>query len=153
MIGKSRKQSHQGETLSEDEMRQRGFYDEGKGAPNVSFEELQILDQQAMLNEVARLDDLSVIANLEPTDDVEAALKLDTRVVFDWRFREGCWVRRARLVAREFRSGAASTADTFSPTSPLVFVKLLLSLAVTMNLLVSVMDVSDVFCKWCRKIW
>ena len=137
--------------LSEEEMKKRGFYDEAKGAPNVSVEELQILDQHAMLNEVARLDDLSVIANLEATDDLEAALKLDTRVVFDWRFREGCWVRRARLVAREFRSGAASTADTFSPTSPLVFVKLLLSLAVTMNLLVSVMDVSDAFLQVVQK--
>lgn len=33
---------------------------------------------------------------------------LGTRLVFDWRFREQRWKRRARLVAREFRSGDAS---------------------------------------------
>ena len=91
--------------LSHEEMKKRGFFSEGNGPPQVSVEELQVLDQQAMLSEVNRLHDLQVIANLEAGENVDDAMKLDTRVVFDWRFREGSWIRRARLVAREFRSG------------------------------------------------
>ncbi|CAK9048969.1 Reverse transcriptase Ty1/copia-type domain-containing protein, partial [Durusdinium trenchii] len=137
--------------LNEAEMKRRGFYSEGGGPPQVDADELRALDQQAMLAEVERLNDLTVIANLEPNDDVEEAMKLDTRIVFDWRFRSGCWVRRARLVAREFRSGAASSIDTFSPTSPLSFIKLLMSLSVTMNLMISVMDISDAFLQVVQK--
>ena len=118
---------------------------EGRGPPQVSDEELQSLDQQAMLTEVARLDDLQVLANQDVNERVEDAVKLDTRVVFDRRFRDSCWTRRARLVAREFRGAAASSMETFSPTSPLSFIKLLLSMSVTMNLMVSVMDISDAF--------
>ena len=40
----------------------------------MSIEDLQTLDQQAMLAEVNRLDDLSVIANLEAGDNVEEAI-------------------------------------------------------------------------------
>ena len=51
--------------LSEDEMKMRGFYNEGGGPPQVDADELQALDQQAMLAEVERLNDLTVVANLE----------------------------------------------------------------------------------------
>ena len=47
--------------LSEAEMKRRGFYNEGGGPP-------QALDQQAMSAEVERLNDLTVIANLEAND-------------------------------------------------------------------------------------
>lgn len=70
--------------LSEEEMKKRGFYNEGGGPPQVSAEELQKLGQQTMLSEVDRLNDLTVIANIEAQDTVEEATKLDTRVVFDW---------------------------------------------------------------------
>lgn len=39
--------------LTQEEMKKRGFFDEGRGPPSVSEEELQALDQQAMLTEVA----------------------------------------------------------------------------------------------------
>ena len=35
--------------LTKEEMEKRGFFDEGAGPPQVSPEELQVLDQQAML--------------------------------------------------------------------------------------------------------
>ena len=88
--------------LTQEDMKKRGCYDEGRGPPQVREEELQVLDQQAMLAEVSRLDDLQVLANVEPNDNIEEAVKLDTRIVFDWRFREACWIRRAWLVARSF---------------------------------------------------
>ena len=87
--------------------------------------------------------DLQVLANLDVNERVEDAVKLDTKIVFDWRFRDSCWTRRARLVAREFGGGAASSIDAFSPTSPLSFIKLLLSMSITMNLMVSVVAKLD----------
>lgn len=54
-------------------------------------------------------------------------------------------------IAREFRSGAASNIDAFSPTSPLSFIKLLVSLSVTMGLMISVMDISDAFLQLVQK--
>ena len=41
--------------------------------------------------------------------------------------------------------------DTFSPTSPLAFIKLLMSLCVTMDLMISVMDISDAFLQVVQK--
>ena len=51
--------------LGEEDMRKRGFHYEGSGPPQVNSDELQALDQRAMLSEVDRLNDLTVIANLE----------------------------------------------------------------------------------------
>ena len=41
---------------------------------------------------------------------------LTTKFVFDCRFRNGRWTRRARLVAREF-CGQEARNDTFSPAA------------------------------------
>ena len=70
---------------------------------------------------------------------------LDTRLVFDWRFRDEQWKRRARLVAREFRSGDASNEETFSPTSSKWIIQMFLVLALVQQLCVLVMDVKDAF--------
>ena len=49
-------------------------------------------------------------------------------------------------MAREFRT-TGSAEETFSPTSPLIYIKALISLSVIQRLLVSVFDVSDAFLK------
>ena len=58
---------------------------------------------------------------------------------------------RARLVAREFRSGDASNVSTFSPTSPLSAIKMLIVLSLLHNLMVCVMDISDAFLQVCQR--
>ena len=72
-------------------------------------------------------------------------MTLDTRLVRDWRFRDGRWKRRARLVAREFRAGDASNAETFSPTTPLSVVKMLIVLSLVHGLAIASIDVGDAF--------
>ena len=131
--------------ISDEEMRKRGFYDEGAGPPTVSDQELTGLDQAAMKDELERLKKLDVIEDAGDDLLVEEAMTLDTRLVRDWRFRDGRWKRRARLVAREFRAGDASNAETFSPTTPLSVVKMLIVLSLVHGLAIASIDVGDAF--------
>ncbi len=68
---------------------------------------------------------------------------LDTRLVFDWRYCDKQWKRRARLVAREFRD--ASNEETFSPRSRKWIIHMFLVLALVQHLSVLVIDVKDAF--------
>ena len=112
--------------ISPEEKKRRGFHNEETGPPNVCAEELAWLDKQAMFTELERLRKLDVIGDVQEGVDVEQTLHLDTKLVRDWRYRSGCWTRRARMVAREFRGQCASTEETFSPTTPLMMVKVLI---------------------------
>ncbi len=91
------------------------FEDEKRGPPDVDESMLQSLDQEAAMEEVERLRMMNVIEDYHQQTGEE--LILDTRQVYDWRYRDGQWRRRCRLVAREFRAGAQSTEETFAPTS------------------------------------
>ena len=70
---------------------------------------LQCLDQDAAVEEIDRLRMMNVIQDYHQQTGEE--LILDTRQVYDWRYRNGQWRRRCHLVAREFRAGAQSTGD------------------------------------------
>ena len=76
---------------------------------------------------------------------VEECMKLDTRLVRDWHVRENQWCRRARLVAREFRDGDASSYETFSPTTPVAVVKMLIVMSLLHGLATASIDVGDAF--------
>ena len=88
---------------------------ENEGRPQLSDEEVAQLDREASLEELDRLRNLGVISECPALDGSE--MVLDTRLVLDWKFREQQWKRRARLVAREFRSGDVSNEQAFSPAS------------------------------------
>ena len=49
------------------------------------------------------------------------------------------------MVAREFRGRSVSTEETFSSTTPLMMVKVLMVISLVKGLLMSTLDVSDVF--------
>lgn len=87
------------------------------------------MDAEAMQLELDRLRDLDVIGSVDAGVDLDNCVKLDTRLVRDWRSRESRCRRRAWLVAREFRDGDCSSAVTFSPTTPWVIVKMLIVLS------------------------
>ena len=129
--------------LSLEEKENRGFFDEGRGPPEVSDAELSGLQSEALVTELERLTRLDVIEQFLGQVDSECTV-LDTRVVYDWRYRDG-WTYRARLVAREFRGASASSEETFSPTNPLSVIKMLLATALIHDLYVAVFDVSDAF--------
>ena len=116
---------------------------ENQGPPKLTDEELAQLDHEASLEELVRLSNMGVIS--EYGNKTGEEMVLDTRLVFDWRFRDEQWKRRARLVAREFRSGDASNEETFSPTSSKWIIQMFLVLALVQQLSVLVMDVKDAF--------
>ena len=120
-----------------------GFSDEKAGPPEVDEDTLQQMDQEAALEEIMRLRSMSVIENYFEADGSETIL--DTRQVHDWRFRNDAWRRRCRLVAREFRAGAQSTEETFSPTSSKYVVNIFLTLALIYGLSILVVDIKDAF--------
>ena len=95
--------------------------------------------------ELDRLRTLDVIGTVDPGFHVEQCVKLDTRLVRVWRFRDGKWRRRARLVAREFRDGDCSSTETFSSTTPLVIVKMMIVLSLVHDLAIALLDVGDAF--------
>jgi len=109
---------------------------ENHGPPQLSNDEIAQLDQ-------ASLEELVRLSNLVPNGD---EMILDTRLVFDWRFREQQWRTRARWGAREFRSGDASNEQTFSPMSSKWITHVLLVLALVQQLSsMLVTDVQDAF--------
>ena len=102
------------------------FEDEKNGPPEVDESVLQALDREAAVEEVERLRMMNVIQDYHQQTGEE--LILDTPQVYDWRYRDGQWRRRCRLVAREFRAGAQSTEEIFASTSSKYVVNILLIL-------------------------
>eukprot|EP00435_Cladocopium_sp_Y103_P016569 s1241_g4.t1 len=69
---------------------------------------------------------------------------VDTTLVYDWRFRGGQWIRRCRVVAREFKTGATDESN-FSPTASFASVRMLLVFALIFGLAVTSLDIKDAF--------
>ena len=90
------------------------FY--GERPPNLSPEELDELDAEAMKVEIEKLTAMGVVQALKEQEMDPEGKFVDLKEVYDWRYRDGKWKRRCRVVAREFRTGP-STDETFSPTS------------------------------------
>jgi hypothetical protein len=123
------------EEKSEERLPERFFTEEG-GPPEVEQEVLEELDRRAKRKEILRLTKMGAIKKVtvnkeEETEELpfadtekEEFKWLTTKFVLDWRFREGQegsqneqrhWQRRARLVAREYRS-EGNRDDVFAPT-------------------------------------
>ena len=134
------------------------FGDEDSGPPNLSDEEIRDLDRKAMVTEIDRLiamqavqrTALSEIEKEEKTEGEREEIEnsgtkwLTTKFVFDWRCRERKWIRRARLVAREFKSQEHRT-DTFSPATSASLVRLIPILGLQQEHSLYSIDVKDAF--------
>ena len=102
--------------------------DENDDPPEVSPEHLQRLDEKARETELNRM--LEIPAMVE-TDENEVkntgGYVISTKEVYCWKHRleKGGWFRRARLVARQFRS-SIDIEQTFAPTSLMVLPKMLI---------------------------
>ena len=118
---------------------------EGEGPPKVTDEQLGQLDSDAALDEIRKLHDLKVIVPVSPDPSmIRSECLVDTTLVYDWRFREGQWRRRCRIVAREYRDGQ-TTEDQYGPTSTFAAVRVLFVLSMLFDLSVTAMDVKDAF--------
>ena len=106
---------------------------------------MQELDEQAALDEVEKLFKMDVIEPVTLSEDAAMVENVvDTTLVYDWRFRGQQWIRRCRIVAREFKT-SATDENNFSPTSSFASVRMLLTFAIIYNLAVAALDVKDAF--------
>ena len=68
---------------------------------------MQQLEEQAALDEVEKLYQMDVIQPVTLADDVATTENVvDTTLVYDWRYTNQQWIRRCRIVTREFKTGA-----------------------------------------------
>ena len=98
---------------------------EDDGPPNLTDEELYKLDFEAEEIEVTRLLEMGVLIAVDKDNVIdETYRKLTTKHVKDWRFRDGQWLRRSRLVARDYKFLEPELEGLFSPASNTLSTKL-----------------------------
>ena len=104
-----------------------------EGPPKLEEHELEAVDRQSRKTEIERLMDMTVLKAISEAQATSGSYKrLSTKIVYDWRHRDGQWKRRGRLVAREFRWLIDyDLAALFSPTGVASTVKLLSALFVS----------------------
>ena len=99
-----------------------------QGPPELEPEALLELDKQMELKELDRLLGMHVVKHMSGEHEKEGKVRLQCKYVLDWRYRNGC-LRRARLVAKEYRFLEPSLTDLYSPASVSASHKLLACLA------------------------
>ncbi|CAE7948885.1 unnamed protein product [Symbiodinium sp. KB8] len=117
---------------------------DGEKPPEVTPEELLKLDLASDRHEVERLMQMGAIRHPKTSEDLSSYSRLTTKVVRDWRKRP-TWVRRSRLVAREFKSWSPWTQDLFAPASSLAICHGLIAQAQALGLELTTLDVKDAY--------
>ncbi|CAE7625122.1 unnamed protein product [Symbiodinium necroappetens] len=116
-----------------------------QGPPELEAQVLQELDKQMELKELDRLLGMNVLRHMTGEHERDDKVRLQCKYVLDWRFRGG-WVRRARLVAKEYRFLEPSLTDLYSPASVASSHKLLACLAAGNDSLELVsLDITDAY--------
>ena len=133
------------------EVEEEFFYggEEDDDPPVVTEERLAELDRQAREKEIQRMMEMPAMVE---TDEDEVTKTegyiISTKQVYCWKHRleMGGWFRRARLVARQFRS-SIDLEQTFAPTSMMMVPKLLIHLIVNVftNFKAMTLDIKDAF--------
>ena len=119
-------------------------------SPRMTDEELDRLDKEATKEEITRLSTkMNVLEELKKEEEDEYE-DISSKMVITWKNRQekGGWFRRARLVARQFKSNNdEDMANTFAPTSVMMVPKLLIHLMMTVyvNFVAMVLDIKDAF--------
>ena len=119
--------------------------------PKVSEEELEVRDQDAAKNELDKLQSMEVVKEVRKQDCDPAGKFLTLTTVFDWRKRDGEWKRRCRIVCREFRAGAASNEETFSPTTGHAAVRMMFVSRLIFGWELTCLDIKDAFLQVTQK--
>ena len=104
--------------------------DDGDQPPNPSPEELWRIDREADYTGITRLMEMGVARHPKLNEDVASYPRLTTKMVRDWRKRPS-WVRRSRLVGREFKFLSDWTAKMFAPASSLAMVRSFVTVALS----------------------
>ena len=97
----------------------KGESTEGGKPPEVSDGELERLDEDAARKEVEKLKGMGVIEEIPREESPQGAKWLTLKNVYDWRFRSPGngeperWLRRCRIVCREFKTTTGSSYFRF----------------------------------------
>ena len=137
-----------GESFAEggllDDSESPSWDEHGEHAPELSEDELNLVNAASDKTEIERLVAMGVMRPPLPGEDTSGYGKLTTKIVRDWRKRPG-WTRRSRLVAREFKAWTPWTQDLFAPASNLGAVHSFMTLALTFGLELVTIDVKDAY--------
>ena len=123
--------------------------DEGDDPPEVSDEELEVLDKEARNTEIQRMLEMPAMVEVQKSEvEKDEGYIISTKMVMCWKHRleRGGWFRRARLVARQFKNSIDLEA-TFAPTSMMMLPKMLMHylLNVRSDFVVVTLDIKDAF--------
>ena len=113
--------------------------------PDLGPDELAQVEAEAAQTEILRLIDMGVLRRPNLEEDINQIPTLTTRLVCDWRFRQNAWVRRARLVARDFNWLDPNRSDTFAPTGTQSAMRLIPALSQLQQWSMRVADVKDAY--------
>ena len=113
--------------------------------PELSPDELVEVENKAAETEIQRLIEMGVLRRAQDGEDLASTPTLTTRLVCDWRFRDGAWQRRARLVARDFNWLDPNRSDTFAPTGTQSTMRLIPLLCQLRQWRMVVADVKDAY--------
>ena len=129
-----------------------GIEDEEDMPPKVSEEELEERDQVAAKDELNKLRSMQVVKEVRKQECDQSGKFLTLTTVFDWRKRDREWKRRCRIVCREFRAGAASNEETFSPTTGHAAVRMMIALHLIFGWELTSLDIKDAFLQVSQKV-
>ena len=137
--------------LIPDEVEEEFTYggEEDDDPPVVTEERLAELDKQAREKEIQRMMEMPAMIETDENEVTQTeGYIISTKEVYCWKHRLeiGGWFRRARLVARQFRS-SIDLEQTFAPTSMMMVPKLLIHLIVNVftNFKAMTLDIKDAF--------
>ncbi|CAE7694538.1 unnamed protein product, partial [Symbiodinium microadriaticum] len=117
---------------------------EADGPPTVRGEQLEKIEAESRQRELSRLLEMGVLEAMDLDPPEEKTLKC--RYVYDWRFRQQQWVRRARLVCKQLKIWSPYRQDTYAPSTCPSMLRLLPHMFVsTPNWILRSFDVSDAF--------
>ena len=116
----------------------------GDKPPVISEAELKAIDQESDRTEVSRLVKMGVLRPPSKDEDIAGYPTLTTKIVRDWRERPH-WLRRSRLVSREFRTWAPWTEELFAPASTLGVIHELHAGSLAKGLEIVTLDVRDAY--------
>ena len=117
---------------------------EADGPPTVGGEQLEKIEAESRQRELSRLLEMGVLEAMDLEPPEEKTLKC--RYVYDWRFRQQQWVRRARLVCKQLKIWSPYRQDTYAPSTCPSMLRLLPHMFVsTPNWILRSFDVSDAF--------
>ncbi|CAE6963191.1 unnamed protein product [Symbiodinium sp. CCMP2592] len=105
------------------------YPDDGTGPPKLSDFELGKIDSVADEVEISRLSQKQVIRPVRGDEETQGMKRLSTKMVRSWRSKrkggKAMWLRRSRLVAREYRWLEATREGLFSPSTSNSVVRLI----------------------------